>query len=239
MSKGELDYFDYFTKKEKRNIQKTRKYFSKELEFCKETIDLLFDAFKSAFNSYSEKWSHSKKACLFILPRIIMSAKTSLELLIRGYYFDYIVVQRSLMESIALLALLSKDEEKAKKWLNFEKLEISKFKLIHQLHPSPTKKLITLANKMYAEQCDYVHSNFVAIIAEFSRHTNRRVKYLEFPKFEKSLIGEAIDSPLSALALLFLIDAYQDELEKSFRTKVKNFVGEKISEWKAEGLIKN
>ena len=238
MPRKEHNHFDHLTKLEEKNIQKTRKHFSKELDFWKQNLNMVYEALTSINNSYSEKWSYSKKASVFLLPRLIMSAKTSLELLTRGYYFDYTIVERSLYESVALLAFLSKDEEAAKKWFNFEKLEIPKWKLMHQLFPSPSKKMLARIDKTYAYQCEFVHSTFFAIFSDFLAHLSRNRKVLDFPKFKKSQIGDVISSPICALILLILIEVYKKELKKSFRTKATNFIGEKISEWKANGLLK-
>lgn len=240
MPKEKPNYFDYFTKREERNIQIVTEYFSKELEFYKDIFNMLFDAFKSITDAYSEKWSYSKKASFFIIPRLIMSTKTTLELLTRGYYFDYEVVQRSLMESTALLELLSKDEEAAKKWFDFEKIEIPKWKLMHRLlPPSPPKKISKLVNKMYAQQSDFVHSSFVAIANEWALHVSRRKTYIEFPKFDKSLVGDLLSTPFSLMTLMIMTEVFKEELEESFRMKVMSLVEGKISEWKAEGLLKD
>jgi len=149
------NYFDLITRLEEKNIQKTRKHFSKELEFWKKTFNMLYEVFESIVNSYSKEWSYSKKTCFFLLPRLIMSSKTSLELLTKGYYFDYIVVERSFWESLALLMLFSRDEEVAKKWFSFKKLDIPKWKLMHKLFVgSPSKKLTARIDKAYAVQSD-------------------------------------------------------------------------------------
>lgn len=87
---------------------------------------MLYDAFESVTQSYSDEWSYSKKASLFILPRLLMSSKVSLDLLTRGYYYDYTIIERNLWESIALISLFSKDEESAKKWFGFKRLDIPK-----------------------------------------------------------------------------------------------------------------
>lgn len=238
LPKEKLNYYDYITEIEERNIQKTGEYFSKELEFQKETLGMLYDALKSITNCYSDEWSHSKKASLFLLPRLIMSTKSTLDLLIRGYYFDYTVVQRSLIECVALLTYLSKDEEAAKKWLNFEKLEVPKWKLMHRLFSSPTKKILKLVDKMYAEESEYVHSGFFAVFSEWLRHLARRKKVLEMPRFEKSFIGEELSNPRTLLIVLFLVEIFSQELEKGFRMKVMNLAEGKALEWKAKGHLK-
>jgi len=235
LPKKELDYFDQITKREVRNIQKTEKYISKDLELYKKSFNMLFHAFKLLTKSYSEKWSHSKRAIYLILPRIIMSTKTSVDLLTRGYYFDHIVVERSLMESVALLTLFSRNEAAAKKWLTFEEVELPKWKLMHQLFSSPTKKLIALVNKSYAEQSHFVHSSFAAIITEFSRHLKK--EFLQIPRFRKSLIADALDAPPSLLVLLILVYLYKEEMKKDFSRKVTNLIAEKITKWEAMGLL--
>lgn len=235
MPKKIPDYFSQFAEDERRIVQKTEKHFSKGLQFYKESFNMLFHSLKLISKSYSEKWSPSKRAAFFLLPRIIMSIKTSLDLLIRGYYFDNVVVGRSLMESVALLALVSKDEATAEKWLNFEKLELPKWRLIHHLHPSPNREVMALANKSYAEQSDFVHSSFTAIITEFSRHLSQRKKYLQIPQFKKSLIGLGIDVPMSLPVLLILMDLYEEELEKSFIKRIRDLVWKKYFEWKDKG----
>lgn len=239
MSKEKPNYFDYFTKREERNIQIVTEHFSEELDFCKGIFNMLFDAFKSITDAYSEKWTYSKKASFFIIPRLIMSTKTTLELLIRGYYFDYEVIQRGLMESVALLKLLSEDEEAAKKWLAFEKIEIPKWKLMHRLlPPSPAKKATKLVNKMYAQQSDFVHSSFVAIANEWALQLSRRKTYIEFPKFDKSMVGALLSSPFSLMTIMILTEVFREELEESFRMKVMNLVEGKISEWKLRNSLR-
>lgn len=235
MPKRERNYLNYLTKREKKNIQKTRKYFSEEFEFLNKTFDMLVEVYMSIADSYSDKWSLSKRAGLFILPRLIMSTKTSIELLIRGYYFDHIVIERSLMEGMALFVFLSKDEEAAKKWLNFEKIELPKWKLMHQILPPPLsrKEMFKALNGMYATQSDYVHSSFAAVFNDFGRHINRSKKGLEFPKFEKSFTARSLFPPLSALLLLLIVFVYQDKVEKSLRMKVVNSTEEIISKWRA------
>lgn len=225
-----LNYFYYLTKREERNIRRTRRYFSKELKFWKECFNLLYDAFKVVTNSHSEKWSDSKTASFFILPRLIMSSKTSLELLIRGYYFDFIVIERSLLESIALFTFLSKNEEAAKKWLAHEELELPKWKLMHQFFPSPTREILKKATKLYAEQSEFVHSSFIAVASELKRHLSRK-EYLEIPKFQKLLICDQLSTPICLLILLCLIEAFREELKDFSKTKVKNLVTPMISDW--------
>jgi hypothetical protein len=191
LSKEKPDYFDYFTKREERNIQIVKEHFSEELEFCKGIFNMLFDAFKSITDAYS------------------------------------------------LLKLLSEDEEAAKKWLAFERIEIPKWKLMHRLlPPSPAKKATKLVNKMYAQQSDFVHSSFVAIANEWALQLSRRKTYIEFPKFDKSLVGALLSSPFSLMTIMILTEVFREELEESFRMKVINLVEGKISEWNAEGLLK-
>ncbi len=181
LPKKKYTLYNSLMEKEKKNIQKTRKYFSHELEFWNRILDMLYDALKSIVNSYSEKWPHSKRACLFILPRLIISTKASLEMLTRGYYFDYVVIERSLMESVALLALFSKNEEEAKNWLKFKEPRLPKWKLMHRLFTSPpTKRMIKLVNKAYAEQSQYTHSSFIAVFREFARQLDRKKRILSF-----------------------------------------------------------
>ena len=168
-----------------------------------------------------------------------MSSKTSLELLTKGYYFDYIVVERSFWESTALLMLFSKDEEAAKKWFNFGKLDIPKWKLMHRLFPgSPTKKLTARIDKAYAVQSDYAHSSFFAVFSEFLKHLTPRKRFFRFPRFEKSLIADTISTPPSALALIVSADLFRDELGEDFRKRAMDFVGEKLTDWEARGLLK-
>lgn len=239
MPKEKVNYLDYFAKSEEINIQKARKYFSKELEFWEENFDMLIDAFKLISKSYSEKWPHSKKASLFLLPRLIISTKTSLELLVRGYYFDYTVVQRSLWESLALFKFLSEDEEEAKRWLNFEKIELPKWKLMHRLLPSSrTGRHLKLLNKMYAQQSEFVHSSFFAIFSDWARQYAQRKRIFEFLKFQKSFVGDVLSTPLSLLIILMLVEVFREELEESFRMKAMNLAEGKISKWKANGLLK-
>ena len=111
---------------------------------------------------------------------------------------------------------------------------------MHRLFTSPPKKkMIKLVNKAYAEQSQFAHSSFIAIFSEFVRHLDRKKEYLKFLRFDRSFISEGLSTPLSILLLVFLIDLYQDELEKSFRVEVMNLVDEKLSEWKSKGLLKN
>lgn len=230
-------YFDFLTRKEEKNIERTRKYLSRELEVSKEALEMLYNILKVVVKSSSEKWTHSKKASLFLLPRLLMSTKTSIELLTRGYYYDYTVVQRSLLESLALLMLFSEDEESAKKWLKLEELELPKWKLMHHIFPSRAKKMLRLVDKMYAELSDYVHSSLIAIIREWSIHLARRKRVLDFPKFDKSMIRENLSSPPILLAIGVLTEVFEEELEESFRERAIDFLKREMSKWIAEGLL--
>lgn len=239
MPKEKTNYFNEIIKLEERNIQKARKYFSKDIEFWKETFNMLYEAFESIMKSYSDEWSYSKKAGVYMLPRLMMSTKTSLDLLIRGYYYDYTVVERSLWESMALLNLFPKDEESAKKWLSFERLDIPKWKLVHQLFSGPSiKKVTARINKAYAKQSHYVHSSFFAIFSEFLKHLSQKKRFFNFPRFKKSLIADVISTPTTTLALAYLVDLYQNELKENFKKKVIDLIGQKILEWEARGLLK-
>lgn len=231
------DYFDYLTKKEEENVERTREELSEEFELSKETLEMLYDCFKAIASSYSDKWSHSKKAAFLILPRLIMSTKTSIELITRGYYFDYEVVQRSLLESLALLRLFSEDEEAAKEWLDREKLELPKWKLVHYVTSSPNKKIRRLIDKIYSNLSDYVHSSSFAIISEWTEHFTRNKEALDFPKFNKSRIREEISTPPSLLIIAALTTIFEEELEESFRAGLINFLERVISKWIAEGLL--
>ncbi len=231
------DYFDFLTEKEEENVERTRKELSEEFELSRETLEMLYDCFKAIASSYSHKWSHSKKAAFFILPRFIMSTKTSIELLTRAYYFDYEVVQRSLLESLALLMLFSEDEEAAKKWLDREELELPKWKLVHYVIPSPTKKMRRLIDKAYSKLSDYVHSSSTAIFREWTVHFTRRTKRLDFPKFDKSKVREELSSQASLLVIAALTTVFKEEFEESFRKRLIDFLERVLSKWIVEGLL--
>lgn len=235
--KKRLNYFDYLTEKEEKNIQRSQRYFSKELEISKEVLEMLYATFEAIMNSYSKEWSYSKKAVLFLLPRLIMSTKTTLELLTRGYYFDYTVVQRSALESIALLMLLSEDEEAAEKWLNLKEVQLPKWKLIHQIFRSPTKKMLRLVDKTYADLSHFVHSSFIAIAHEWLAHLARRRKVLDFPRFNKAIIRRELCSSAGLLTIAVLIDVFEKELEEGFRKKALNLIKREVSRWIVNGLL--
>jgi hypothetical protein len=67
---------------------------------------------------------------------------------------------------------------------------------------------------------------------------HRSKTYIEFPKFDKSLVGALLSSPFSLMTIMILTEVFREELEESFRMKVINLVEGKISEWNAEGLLK-
>lgn len=211
----------------------------KTLNFGKKFFDMLYDAVESITQSYSDEWSYSKKASLFILFRLLMSSKASLDLLIRGYFYDYTVVERSIWESMALISLFSKDEESAKEWFAFKRLDIPKWKLVHHLWVgTPTKKVTARINEAYASQSRYIHSTFFAIISEFLNNLSRKKRSFYFPRFQKSLIADTISTPPILLVFTSFIDLYHKELKKDFKSRFLDLMAEKITDWEARGLFK-
>jgi len=155
-----------FTKTEKENIKLTKKYYDKEISIYIDCFNLLARTFDylARKSIEEEPFGVAETAMLLNTSRVLTSMRVYINLVMKGYYFDATIIERSLWESMLLMECFARDKKYAVKWMN-EELKLSKVK--KELGLYTDKKF----EEVYAEMCDYVHANVPAVLSltEFAK----------------------------------------------------------------------
>ena len=234
-------FFNYHEEAEDENIKLTKSHLPKELERYLNLFNLLCE-FQQGIVEYfkqtppkkrgSVKETIVKELVLLILPRLVWSSKSFLQLVTRGYYYDGAIVYRSRLESIALCAYLVRNKEKALEWAKKGRIVgLSKFRLLKELglfldeqsgHISParTKKLVEGYERTYGILSQFVHSDFVAVRSLVEKRTKPIIAFPVLPEFKEEEAKDALRTELDSILTLILLYVYGDSIKHKRLHKV-------------------
>jgi len=168
-------YYEIFLDKEKENVSLSKTHFDKQLGTYIECFNLLADTCVHIFDVLEKPLTDRHASIAFQCARILGSLKVYIDLLMKGYYFDATIIERTLIEDFYLIRCFMEDEKYVDKWVKKE-LKFSEVR----------KKLRLYSDESfvgyYEYLCDFVHSNIPAF------HT-----LTEFYKRRKHAYGFSID----------------------------------------------
>jgi len=131
--------------------------FKKGFERCAETALLIYKEVKRNDVTYSILSS------FMIMPRLFISMKSILNLVLKGYYYDASILVRSWMECIGLWIYLSKNEDEARNWTMMKPINVSYIKLMEEFSYVWKDGKNKRFYPVYAQLSRYIHNLSTAI----------------------------------------------------------------------------
>jgi hypothetical protein len=207
------------------NIRLTEKHYKKAIDFYIESVNLLHEVVLNILGSAKKqkrKSTNVESVICVNCARIISSSRVLLDLVMKGYYYDAYIIQRSLVENALLIECFTRDEKYAKKWVNGE-LKMSKVKEKLGLYSS--QEFVD----MYATLSDFVHANAPAIIPSTFEKLEKKLtkKYnasiFFTPRFEKDSNTFILLFPFAQFyVIVTLSKLYQGMVKRGIKTRIKN-----------------
>lgn len=210
--------YELLLKREEENIKLSRKHYGKELSIFVECFNLLVDTVHHISNILGKPATYAQACIVANCGRILTSLGAYIDLLMKGYYYDAIVIERSLIENVYLIECFVKDEKSAEKWVKGE-LTFSKIKKELDLYSD--EKFV----KYYLSMCDFVHANMRAIftlLVETHKTTQVADVYI-IPRFRLDPNIALMFFPLVGfMTLSDLILAFNGLMNPKMKTQIVN-----------------
>jgi len=155
----------------------------------------------------------SKRAARLIAFRLMGTMQSIRDLTLMASYYESLILQRSFLESIGLIAYLSENEEEATLWTQNKKISVSTFKLIENI-----SKFLQIDGgkqgpylvKFYGELCNYAHSNMLAVFSLFLLDEKEEIeidgtKIVSLPIRLPSAFNEQLVIDITFLPMILLL----------------------------------
>lgn len=222
----EVEHSEYLAKTEKENIRLTKKHYNKEIGSYVECFVLLYETIVHIIEEILRKDRGLNKveaAIFFHCARIVISSRVSLDLVMKGYYYDAYIINRSVFESVFLVQCFVKDSKNVEKWERGEKI---RFK----------KELDLFSSKGYEEAwqnaCNYVHANIPAIRTLVEFHNEGRSVDIHFePLFRlHSDTADLLFPSVGILMLHTLLIAFGNIIKPKIKAKIER----KLKKWTSD-----
>jgi hypothetical protein len=216
-----LEEEDQTTRKTIRKFKKELELYERSFNLCSETIDYLCSRTKRKLMD-----SSAKEVILVILPRIIQSLQSIRVLILKGYYYDALILDRSYFEAVGLCAYLSLNEEEAENWLEGKELGVSSIKLLDYI-PKLLEKSDSEVNlkPVYGQLCDYVHTNAEAVVSLVSDWHSKKLGKISLrftPTFNESKVPQIASR--TTLLCIVLREIFKNELAKERKSRIAEFL---------------
>lgn len=234
--------FNPYAEEEKKATKTTLRRFKKALEIYERSFNMCYETVSAICDSTKDKLldSTAKHVILLMLPRIMQSMQSIRDLVMKAYYYDAAVLERSFVESLGLCAYLSVNEGEAKRWRDGKKINVASINLLEYvprlLGGVQGTNHSDDAKRVYGELCDYVHTNVRAVVSLIptlkTRAKHKKVGAeigaelsFEFaPKFDsraqEQMYGVSIYPLVTALVLL---ETFKLELGEKREKKMLSF----------------
>lgn len=186
------------------NIKLTNNEFEKELTIYKKGFEKCDEILSKISNEAKpfEKLNSRLATCL-MMPRLFMSMKSILNLVLKGYYYDSLVLLRSWMECLGLSIYLSKNEYKAQKWFKNEEIGVSSIRLMQEISGAINGVKDKSFYSIYGQLCHYIHNRIQAIyeMLKNGKEKEGRIEYIVplYPSYNEK---DAYESSFYILPLL-------------------------------------
>jgi hypothetical protein len=214
--------FDSFIKAEDEVTKETLRHFKRMFELYERSFNLLLETVSCLFDLTKTKLpdSTAKEVILLIIPRIIHSIESIRNLTLKGYYYDVAVLQRSLAESMGLIAYFALNEKEAEKWIEGKDIKIPKIELFDFVIKLFGAKDFS-AKSDYGRLCEYVHTNVRAIVSMLDLNQPApEIGLLITPQFDKEKVVVIASYPT---IMLIIIQKIFNELPEKRREKINKF----------------
>lgn len=215
-------YFKRLNDCEKKISLKIRTEYKREIQNycqCSDLLDEIIGYLTEATSNEPRELDAVDTAFITMSVRIGQSSKVFMDLTLKGYYYDSMIIDRHLLEKLYFLLFLELNERKvaeqiAEKWVHTGKLETKKIKEFVGVYSfEPFIKLNTQLN-------DFAHANFPAIVLSTLKKNNQQnFSLISELEFREEFHHNALDPIVSLLTIIFVLHNFKKDIKPEYRLK--------------------
>ena len=189
--KENSDYYNISLRAENEITKRVLSEFKKENKFYERALNLLFEVVDYFYQSKSSGFFDSTFAILTMLPRLFGTIQSIRVLTVKGYYYDAVILERSVVENLGLCVYLVNNEKEAKRWLAGKDIRMPKINMFDEFFSLVSRDAVKKGHgwkALYGKLSQYVHATlkaigptYVANIGDIEDQSSN-VEY-EFPPF--------------------------------------------------------
>lgn len=187
---------------------------------CYETLQYL-----STQTSEKEPFEIEKCVAYMLLTRTTGLMQSIKALVLRGYYCEALILERSFWEALGLCSYLTLNRKEAEKWYDGERIDLSL-----TMRPECILKVLELNTKpssfenIYRWLCNFVHSNSPAILGSSSffdcpDENTKRITVAIPSRFERKIVQGLASYP--TIVLLIMTRIFDKELPDEHKKKLE------------------
>jgi hypothetical protein len=216
------EIFVGLSESERKNIKKTKSLFAREICNYRKCYGLLYKVLRNISNATKKKEKTTKLRDFFIFQlfcRTIGTSKILLDLIMKGYYFDAMIIERSLLENSCLILYLREDETNVMRWMSGD-IKLSKIK--EQLNLYSNESFMS----GYSYLSDFVHTNLGAVrhLAKIKSESAMRTQ-IEPKPIETSYEGWFLFYPKHGqLGLEIILNDYPEDIDDTLVREIQEFL---------------
>lgn len=234
--KENSDYYNTYLRAENEITKCMLTQFKKEDKFYERALNLLYEVVDYLYQSKPSRHFNSAFAILTMLPRLFGTIQSIRTLTVKGYYYDAVILERSVVENLGLCVYLAKNEEEAKRWLTGKDIRMPKINIFDEffsLFPIDAMKKGHGWKALYGKLSQYVHATLRAIgptyviNIEDIEDQSDKVEYVFPPFFDEELVTHFAVYPM--VTLIMLVTTFKEDLEDRYLNKILKCLGDYIS----------
>jgi len=231
--KESSDYYNLSLRAENDIAKRILSEFKKENRFYERALNLLHEVVHCLYQSKSSRPFDSTFATLTMLPRLFGTIQSIRVLTAKGYYYDSVILERSVVENLGLCVYLTRNEKEAKRWLAGKDLRMPKINIFDDFFSLFSKDVGKNGHSwkaLYGELSQYVHATLKAIgptyVIDVGDIINQSstVKYVFPPFFDEKLVTYFAVYPM--LTLIMLVELFEEELKDRYLDKILKCLGD-------------
>jgi len=218
-----MGYFNKFENAEKEIQLETEKNYPENIRLFQEGIDLVDETIDSICKKADEVHftGLEKYHAFLVFPRLLMTQKAIINLILSGYYVEALTLSRSWLECFGILSLLLKKDEKAYDWLKGKEIKPS-IEIFYAISKKDELINKNLTGKAYGFLCNVVHNNF-NVMKLWSKPILEEKPKLEFqtlPEYRNFEAKHLLISFLPTLLLMQFTQYYGEEIDNDIKNKI-------------------
>jgi hypothetical protein len=230
--KENSDYCNLSLRAENEINKRTLSQFKKENKFYERALNFLYEVVNYLYQSKSSEHFDSTFAILTMLPRLFGTIQSIRVLTVKGYYYDAVILERSVVENLGLCVYLARNEKEAERWLTGKDIRMPKINIFDEffsLISSDAVKKDDYGKALYGKLSQYVHATLKAIGPTYVisigdiEDQSYKVDYAFPPFFDEKLVTHFALYPM--LTLIMLVELFKD-LKDRYLNKMLKCLGD-------------
>jgi hypothetical protein len=233
--KENSDYYNISLREENDITKRILSEFKKENKFYERALNLLYEVVNCLYQLKPRPFD-STFAILTMLPRLFGTIQSIRVLTVKGYYYDALILERSVVENLGLCVYLAKNEKEAKRWLTGKDIRMPKINIFNEffsLISQDAEKRDSRGKALYGELSQYVHATLKAIGPTYVMNIgdiidqSSKVEYVFPPFFDEKLVSHFALYPM--LTLTMLVELFKEDLKDRYLNKILKCLGDYAS----------